>query len=66
MREQKSYEMRTQTYVDNTVKDLRYEIKFGNCVKEKIIFLISKTLLFFLEQKSISFSKTYFLRYLRI
>ena len=35
IREQKKYEMRTQTSVDNTVNDLRYEIKFENCVKDK-------------------------------
>ena len=35
LREQKKYGMRTQTSVDNTVSDLRYEIKFENCVKEK-------------------------------
>ena len=28
--EQKKYEVRTQTSVDNTVNDLRYEIKFEN------------------------------------
>ena len=28
IREQKMYEMRTQTSVDNTVNDLHYEIKF--------------------------------------
>ena len=27
--------MRTQTSVDNTVNDLRYEIKFENFVKDK-------------------------------
>ena len=27
--------MRTQISVDNTVNDLRYEIKFENCVKDK-------------------------------
>ena len=27
--------MRIQTYVDNTVNDLRYEIKFENRVKDK-------------------------------
>ena len=27
--------MRTQTPVDNTVKDLCYEIKFENCAKDK-------------------------------
>ena len=35
IREQKKYEMRTQTSVDNIVNDLRYETKFENCVKEK-------------------------------
>ena len=35
IREQKKYEMRTQTSVDNTVNDLCYEIKFQNCVKDK-------------------------------
>ena len=30
IREKKKYEMRTQTSVDNTVNDLRYEIKFEN------------------------------------
>ena len=33
--ELKKYEMRTQTSVDNTVNDVRYEIKFKNCVKDK-------------------------------
>ena len=33
--EQKNYEMRTQTYVDNTVNDLHYEIKFENCERQK-------------------------------
>ena len=27
--------MRTQTSMDNTVNDLRYEIKFENCEKDK-------------------------------
>ena len=27
--------MRAQTSVDNTINDLRYEIKFENCVKDK-------------------------------
>ena len=33
IREQKKYEMRTQTSVDNTVNDLHYEIKFENIQK---------------------------------
>ena len=27
---------------NNTVNDLRYEIKFENCLKDKITFLLSK------------------------
>ena len=38
IREQKKYEKRMQTSVDNTVNDLRYEIKFENCVKDKNTF----------------------------
>ena len=33
--EQKKYEMRTQTSVDNKVNDLGYEIKLENSVKDK-------------------------------
>ena len=36
-----------------------YEIKFENFVKDKIAFLLSATLLFFLEQKYILFSEIY-------
>ena len=32
---EKKYERRIQTFVDNTVNVLRYEIKFENCVKDK-------------------------------
>ena len=32
--EQKKYEMWTLTSMDNTVNDLRYEIKFANCVRD--------------------------------
>ena len=60
IREQKKYEMRTQTSVDNTVNDLRYEIKFENRVrKTKITFLLREALLFFLEQKYILFLEIY-------
>ena len=55
--EQKKYEMRQHTSADYTVNDLRYEIKFENCVKNKNNFL-SETLLFFLELKYILFSET--------
>ena len=40
IREQKKYEMRAQTSVDNTVNDLCYEIKFEHCVKDKNNFFI--------------------------
>ena len=40
IREQKKYEMRTQIYVDKTVNDLRDEIKFENCEKDKNNFFI--------------------------
>ena len=38
--------MRTQTPVDNTLSDLRYEIKFENCVKEKNNFFIKRNFAF--------------------
>ena len=38
--------MRTQTYVDNTVSDLRCEIKFENCVKDKNNFFIKRSIAF--------------------
>ena len=40
IREQKKYEKRIQTSVDNTVNDLRYEINFENCVKDENNFFI--------------------------
>ena len=40
IREQKMYEMRTQTSADNTVNDLRSEIKFEIRVKDKNNFFI--------------------------
>ena len=39
IREQKTYEKRIQTSVDNTVNDLPCEIKFENCVKDKNNFI---------------------------
>ena len=54
IREQKYYEMRTQVYVDNTVNDLRYEIKFENCVKDKYNFFIKQNIAF------LSWTKMYF------
>ena len=46
-REQKKYEMTTQTSVDNTINDLRYEIKFESCVKDKNNFFIQRSSAFF-------------------
>ena len=40
IREQKNYDKRIQTSVDNTVIDLRYEIKFENRVKNSNNFFI--------------------------
>ena len=40
IREQKKYEKRVETSVDNTVNDLHYEIKFENRVKDKNNFFI--------------------------
>ena len=59
IREQKKYEKRTQTSVDKTVNDLRYEIKFDSRVKDK---KISEALLFFFRQKYILFLKTCFFK----
>ena len=38
--------MRAQKFVDNTVNDLRYEIKFENCVKIKNNFFIKRKIAF--------------------
>ena len=64
IREQKKYEMRTQTSVDNTVNDLRYEIKFENCVKDKNNFFINHCFSF-LNRDTYS-RRHIFLRFLRI
>ena len=55
IREQKKYEMRTQKSVDNTTNDLRYKIKFQNCVKDKNNFFIKSTIAF------LSWTKIYFI-----
>ena len=44
IREQNKYEKRIHTSVDNTVNDLRYEIKFENRVKEKNNFFIKRNI----------------------
>ena len=61
IREQKTYEMRIQTSLDNTVDDLHYEIKVENCVKDKSNFFIMRNIFFF-EQKYNLFSETYFFK----
>ena len=60
IREQKKYEKRIQTSVDNTVNDLRYEINFKIVLKTKIAFLLTKTLLFIFKQYYILFMETHF------
>ena len=51
VREQKKYEKRIQTSVDNTVNDLRYEIKFENCLKVKNNFFIKQNIVFLFSTK---------------
>ena len=46
IREQEKYKMRTHISVDNAVNDLRYEIKFENCVKDKKNFSIKQKIAF--------------------
>ena len=51
IREQQKYKKRIQTSVENTANDLRYEIKFENCVKDKKNFFIKRNISFlFLKQ----------------
>ena len=52
--------------IDNTVNDLRYEIKIENRVKDKNSFFLSKTLLFLFNQKYILYLGDIFLRFLEI
>ena len=59
-REQKKYEMRTQTSVDNTVNDLRYEIKFENCAKDKNNYFIKRNNAFFFLNKNLFYSRRHF------
>ena len=59
-REQKKYEMRTQTSVDNTVNDLRYEIKFENCAKDKNNYFIKRNNAFFFLNKNLFYSRRRF------
>ena len=46
VREQRKYEKRIQTFVDNTVNDLRYEIKCKNYVKDRNNFFIKRNIAF--------------------
>ena len=55
VREQKKYEKRIQTSVENTVNYLRYEINLKIVLKTKNNFLLNKTLLFCFKQKYILF-----------
>ena len=67
IREQKKYKIRIQTSVDNTVNDLRYEIKFENWSKDKNNFFIKRNIAF-LSWTKICFilGDIFFLRFLRI
>ena len=54
-----------KSYVDNTVNDLRYEIKFENCVKDKSNF--KRNIAFFFWNKNRFYSRRHiFLKFLRI
>ena len=46
IKDQKKYEKRKQTFEDNTVNDLRYEIKPKNRVKDKNHFFIKRNIAF--------------------
>ena len=54
--------MRTETFVDNTVNDLHYEIKFENCVKDKNNFFIKRNIAFLSLTKMYLLSETYFFK----
>ena len=51
IKERQKYKKRIQTPVDNTVNDLRYEIKFENCVKDKNNFFIKWNISFLFKRK---------------
>ena len=57
MREQKSMKWE-QTSVENIVNDLRYEVKFENCVKDKNNFLIKRNIAL-LSWKKLFYSRRY-------
>ena len=60
VREQKKYETRIQTSVDNTVNDHVMKSRLKIMWKTKITFFVKQTLLFFLKQKYILFLETFF------
>ena len=61
IREQNKYEKRIHTSVDNTVNDLRYEIKFENRGKDKYYFSLNeKHCLSFLNKNTFYFWKNVF------
>ena len=45
IKEQKKYEMRTQTSVD-AINDQHYDSKFENCVKDKNNFFVQRNIAF--------------------
>ena len=47
IKEQRKYEKRIHTFVNNTVNDLHSEIKFENRVKDKNEFLIKRNIFLF-------------------
>ena len=49
--EREKYKNRIQTSVDNIVNDLRFEIKFENCVKNKNDFFIKRNISFLFKTK---------------
>ena len=49
-----------QASVDNTVNDLRYEVKLENCMKDKINFFIKQNISFLFKQKYILVLETFF------
>ena len=51
--------MRTQASVDNAVNDLRYEIKFENCAKDKSNFFIKVKNCFSSLNKNIFYSRSH-------
>ena len=51
IREWPTYKTRIQTSVDNTVNDLRYEIKFENYVKDENNFFIKRNISFLFKAK---------------